>query len=621
MRWLLLSLVALWSLLTVAAYTLILPDAREDRALIAAFFAIADDPQHVEMTRLLDGFRTHAAKLGNLPPLPGPSLRTVLELPPPQRDRWFDAFRSFHDAQSPIPLAQSPRLVWSSDDNPARRIQSDLFRQWHLRNYGEFVDIVTDPSNRDITKTVVQCVAGAGPDIIEVYGPAELGQLVAAGVALDVTDAASAGGFGVDTVFPAAVSSISRDGRQYAYPCNIGYTVLFYHRDMFAQAGVPEPDGPWTMDEMIDVAKRIVGNPSVPSNPKFGFMNYGAWDAALAAGGRWFNDDATACTFDSEDAVRGFRTYRDLMYVHGIMPTPAQAASMAASGGSNMNATAESASAGALFASKAIVMYVGGRWEYVALARRNLDRVIRPAVERRIAALPPDDPQRNILADALDSLTRDVLIPLTDDQHAAIEASLTEADRAQLVQLGVAHVPTVTGTPFYSVAARSAVANRAGAHPELATRFLRFLSSREYNEQINGTFDSVCGVPAFCMDDNGVSGPPRPLPGLEAFDSPVFAEALFKYAHPWQLSPFIGHARLGTIAGQVMERLTADQVTPEAAAADIDQWIDLQMRANIVRDTALREEWERRTGAPFDPDVPLGEQVKRSTLPAPGGAP
>jgi hypothetical protein len=71
-----------------------------------------------------------------------------------------------------------------------------------------------------------------------------------------------------------------------------------------------------------------------------------------------------------------------------------------------------------------------------------------------------------------------------------------------------------------------------------------------------------------------------------------------------------------------MERLTADQITPEAAAAEIDGWIDQQMRANITRDAGLRAEWERRTGVTFDPAIPLRDQVKRSTpAPAAGGAP
>jgi len=619
MRWLLLTLAAVWTLLTVAAYAFILPDAREDQPIIAAYFAIADDPGHENVRTQLEGFRDSVSSRTDLPALPGPSLTSALTLPDADQQKWFDAFRAYHDAHASVPLAQTPRLVWSTDDNPARRTQCDLFRQWHLRTYGEPLDIITDPSNRDITKTVVQCVAGAGPDIIEIYGPAELGQLVDAGVALDITDDAETNGFGVDTVFSAAVPSISRAGRQYAYPCNVGYTVLFYHRDMFRQAGIPEPTGPWKMEELVEVAKKIVGNPKIPSNPRFGFMNYGAWDAALAAGGRFFNTDATVSIYNSPETVLGFRTYRDLMYVDDVMPTPAEAASMAASGGSNMNATAEAASASSLFASKSIAMYVGGRWEYVSLARRNLDRVIRPAAERRLAAIDPTSPEAKLLSSALESLSRDVLVPISDAQFQALENTLTDGDRAQLVQLGVAHVPSPSGTPYYSVAARSAVVNRASPKAELGARFLRFLASPEYNDQINTTFDSICGVPAFCLDEGGISGDLRALPGLEAFNSPVFVEAMFQYGDPWQLSPFIGHARLGAIAGQVMERLTADEITPEEAAKLIEDRINAQMHANISRDATLRKEWERRTGVTFDPSRPLGEQVKRST-PAGGAA-
>lgn len=626
MRWLIAALIAVWCVLTVFAYAFVLPSRTADEEVVRAWFAVgADSPArptiHSQARETLDAFEREAG-----PAFPG--FAASLALPEPERREQFEQFRAWYDARpGATPLAETPRLVWSTDDNPARRVQCRLFRQWRISNYGSAVDIVTDPSNRDITKTIVQCVAGAGPDVIEAYGPAELSQFVQAGVALDITEQARAGNFGFDRVFPAAVSSIAVGERQYAFPCNVGHTVLFYHRDLFAQAGVPEPStytSGWTIEQLVDTARKVMA--ADPSGRRVGIMGLGAWGMALSGGATFFNETATASFFNSPRCVAALKAYQDLMYTQRVMPTPAEAASMASSGGANMNADAASASASSLFAAKVTAMVTDGRWTYVSLATRNRDRVIRPAVERRLAELSAGAAERvpgeaDLLRAAIASISSDVLVPIPDAQYDAMAATLTDDDRSRLIQLGVAHVPTMDGAPWYEAAARVAIVNRASPRATYASEFLRFLASAQYNAQINHTFDSICGVPAYCLGPDGISGPPRPLPGLEAFDSPVFVEAMADYAHPWELSPFIGRGRLGILVGPVLEQVTNNAIGASEAARIIEERINAQIHANLSRDAELREEWQRRTGKAFDPSRPLRDQVLEApSAGTPGGA-
>lgn len=608
MRWLIVALLGLWSVLTAFGYLVVIPDAKKDREVIRAYWQLAQDPEGAG--KAFDAARGFfaSAEAGGLKPAEALALTGEAER------KLLTAFRDYAKKAHAIDTLSAPALVWSTDDNPARRVQCQLFRVWHLRTFGEPIDIVPDPTNRDITKTIVQCVAGAGPDIIEAYGPAELGQMVSAGVALDVTSEATAGGFGVDSVFPAAVSSIAvgsgTDLRQYAYPCNVGYTVIFYHKDLFRQAGIPEPTTPWNLDQLVAASKKLMATDT--SGRRVGVMGLGAWGLAMWGGNGFFNENKTVSTYNNPRTVAGFRAYQDLMYREKVMPTPAEAASMASSGGANMNAGAESASASSLFASKIAAMVNDGRWSYVSLAQRNRDRVIRPAVERRLNELAGMDTdaakrERDLLTAGLASWMADVLVPISPEQHAALSAALTPEDRARLIEVGVMHVPMVDGVPFYEAAARVAIVNRVSPRKDLGLRFLRFLASPEYNNQINSTFDSICGVPKYAKA--GIKGPPEPLPGLEAFDSPVFVEAMEKFAGDWELSPFIGRARLGMIAGPILERLTNNTITPEDAAKQIEDGLNDQIRANLIRDDELRGEWERRTGKPFDPKRPMREQA------------
>lgn len=629
MRWVILALVSVWTVLTVVGYTVVLPSEAEDIDIIASYFEV-DGEAAPELQAFLDGFRAFARdRTGDDVPS---DLDAILTLPATQRDRLIALFREYHASNRPKgtpSLEAVPTLVWSTDDNPARRTQAALFRAWYLRTYNQPIHIVTDPANRDITKVVIQCVAGKGPDIIESYGPSQLQQMVEAGVALDVTEAAQRDGFGIERAFQAAWPSMAveqRGGewRQYAFPCNVGYTVLFYHRDLFEQAGVQPPSGPWSIEQATEKAKALIENARDRGiERRVGIMNLGAWDMALAAGGRFLNEEGTASVYNSPETIAGLTAFQNMMYVDRVSPTPAEAASMATAGGANMNTTAETASASSLFADKVASMYVGGRWEYAQMASRNFEQVIRPAADRELASGRLSDADSELVREAIMILRRDILNPLTDAQYDALIGTLNDSDRSRLLQVGVAHVPSVTGTPFYMAGARVAVVNRSSQLRDEAVRFLRFLGSEVYNEQINGAFDSICGVPAYCIDEDGISGPPRALPGLEQMDSPVFVEAMLDYAQPEQLSDFIGPGRLGALAGPVIEKLEKRDIGPAEAARVIEKRINMQIAANLRRDASLRERWEELTGIEFDPDpsVPLRQQVEQANrLSMAGGA-
>jgi ABC-type glycerol-3-phosphate transport system substrate-binding protein len=271
-----------------------------------------------------------------------------------------------------------------------------------------------------------------------------------------------------------------------------------------------------------------------------------------------------------------------------------------------MNAGAEAASASSLFAAKVAAMYVGGRWEYVALARRNRDRVILPAIAEAIADNATSNTDRELLIEARQTIGRDVLLPMSDDAYAAMQRAVDtyadEQEREQLVQLGVAHVPSVIGAPTYNAGARVAIINRSSENIDLAVRFLRFLGSEPYNEQINQTYDSICGVVEFTTDADGISGPPRALPGLEQMDSPVFVDAMNDWARSEQISPFITRTRLGELVSPVLEDLQNNALGPAEAARLIERRVNDQIAANLRRDAQLRERWEAIVGKAFDPD-------------------
>ncbi|HNT34656.1 MAG TPA: hypothetical protein PKH07_06645, partial [bacterium] len=73
------------------------------------------------------------------------------------------------------PLAEHGKtpLIWTSDDNPARREQIDLFNELH-----PMFQVKLDPSNSDMQKVIVQSLAGVGPDLFCSYNGFQLSAYV-----------------------------------------------------------------------------------------------------------------------------------------------------------------------------------------------------------------------------------------------------------------------------------------------------------------------------------------------------------------------------------------------------------------------------------------------------------
>jgi len=594
------ALIIILSLLTLVGVLYVRPNRNADRGIIQAVWELSDE---LAIEKLEDGFRAWCDQefLNSGETVASFHDLSLLKMNDPKRVEYENRFRRWYNSTQPISLTDIPRLVWATDDNPARQSQIQLFRKWHLEKYGELIDVVTDPASRDtregssVTKPVIQSIGGAGADVLETYGPKQLEAMVRSGIALEVTKDAAELGFEYTRCFDAGWSSFVYDGRQYGFPANIGYVVLFYHKDLAAQAGVTIPSGGWTIDQLVKTAQKLtVESSDIPGGKRWGIVGMHPWPMALAAGARFFTPDGTRSIYNSPEAARAFQAYLDLMYKYKVMPTPADTASMAAAGGFTGGGNN-----GLYFAAKLSAMTIGGRWEYVTYAESNYERVIRPALERALSVT--DDVEfKTTVTRIIQSLDRDLLAALSHDDYELIRNVLTSDDRSRLMQIGVAHVPTPKGDIKYTdVGARVAIVNRKSKHRKYAVRFLQFLGSEEYNELINQTFDSICGVVEFCTDGDGISGSPEPLPGLEDFDSSVFVKAM-DGAESQQLSPFIGPERLGYLAGQVMDQLTNNRFSAGEAERLIQQRINEQIRANLIRDPELRRKWEELAGETFD---------------------
>ena len=107
------------------------------------------------------------------------------------------------------------------------------------------------------------------------------------------------------------------DGKQIAIPYDSGPMVIFYNRDLFKAAGVPEPKPGWTMDEFKAAAKKLTtgGRTGLVTQP--GDLGVTSWVRTMT-GAEPLVDGKLA--FTDPKFTEGFQGYADFVRTDKIAP-------------------------------------------------------------------------------------------------------------------------------------------------------------------------------------------------------------------------------------------------------------------------------------------------------------
>lgn len=182
------------------------------------------------------------------------------------------------------------------------------------------------------TLVTTQISAGDAPDVswLPVESSAEYikaGALVDLREIIDKTD-----GFDFDDFIPSLLERWEVDDAVYGIPFSTGPLIMYYNKDLYAEAGVKDPgqlmaDGNWTWDTFRETSKELsaaTGGPAYALND-FDFKNWtrllpylNAYDASP------WNADATQCTLDAPEAVDALSVFHGMTFDDGSMPVPGQ---------------------------------------------------------------------------------------------------------------------------------------------------------------------------------------------------------------------------------------------------------------------------------------------------------
>lgn len=168
-------------------------------------------------------------------------------------------------------------------------------------------------------------------------------------------------------------------------------SILFYQRDLFVRAGLPEPptdpQNAWTWDEFVAVATRLTEdvNGKHPDEPGFdpqqiatyGFAfdksvnGWGFYPFLFSNGAQISNADGTRLLLDSPEAIDAVQKLADLIWVHHVTPTPQQEQNLPP--------------ALAMLQTGNLAMHVTGHWnllDYAAAPDANVGVAVLPRLKK-----------------------------------------------------------------------------------------------------------------------------------------------------------------------------------------------------------------------------------------------
>lgn len=161
----------------------------------------------------------------------------------------------------------------------------------------------------DEQKIKVAIAGGNGPDVTDSFDQ-NVVQYATEGIALALDDLIARDSYDLSDFIPAALESGKYEGKIYSLPINVSFLLMYYNKDLMAEAGITEL--PVTGRELLDAAVTATKLNPDGSIDVLGFPSYPAeyFNAlAYALGSTFVNEDGTASTFDNEGTLEAMKLF------------------------------------------------------------------------------------------------------------------------------------------------------------------------------------------------------------------------------------------------------------------------------------------------------------------------
>ena len=214
-------------------------------------------------------------------------------------------------------------VVMLPSDNPGdidlRRTQAEAFMKDHP---DITVKVQVIPSEGYNERVFTSIGGGNAPDIFN-SGDVVIPSIVQRHVAQDLNTFVEKENYDLSAFYPEVIDGLTFQDQLVGLTDNWDTQVMYYNRDLFEQAGVPEPTADWTWDDVASAAKQLT---SGSGGSKTWGLLYETWFAPLydqiySFGGGVFSEDGKSCELDQPESIDAVQSIVDVMQA-GYAPQP-----------------------------------------------------------------------------------------------------------------------------------------------------------------------------------------------------------------------------------------------------------------------------------------------------------
>ena len=236
----------------------------------------------------------------------------------------------------PAALAAEPVVItlWSDhgfEDAPLFQVIARRFEEEHPN----IIVNVENQADGYYNKLVVAAAAGQLPDIFYVRGGSGDMAYHAKGFSLDLTPfiTRDAHEVEIDDFHPSQIPELMYQGEWRALPYDYSVQGIYYNRNLFQSAGLPDPEEEWTWEDFAEIARRLTRRASSGEITQWGVTNFGFGQFLegylMSFGGRLFSEDYSRAVVGSDPAsrralefARALATEHEVVYISGFAGNP-----------------------------------------------------------------------------------------------------------------------------------------------------------------------------------------------------------------------------------------------------------------------------------------------------------
>jgi ABC-type glycerol-3-phosphate transport system substrate-binding protein len=205
--------------------------------------------------------------------------------------------------------------VWETYNNEERAVFLSLVEEFQAANPGLVINPVNIPFDGLEPKILTALATDTAPDIVRV-DVGFLPKLAMRGAVYPLDEYATEAF--KEELRPVALASCIIDDRLYGVPDQVNGLCLFYHRDLFVNAGLDPDVPPETWGQFVDYGRRLTNKDTGVYG--FGMRNSLWWSLPFiySFGGNILTPDNKHCALSEKAAVAGFQFKVDLYARHKI---------------------------------------------------------------------------------------------------------------------------------------------------------------------------------------------------------------------------------------------------------------------------------------------------------------